>query len=116
MGNDRPFRGILAVQLYVFVPLRGQIRVFEDRLDRALPYAQTAVDALFGVYYQTVSALVKAVDGANGYTIGVSAINARFCDYVGQAVGVLVVRLIIEFYQPLTNRLNQFHLIRTPDQ
>ena len=56
----------------------------EDRFRGTLGNADTAVDALVGVYDEHVLAFVEAVHGTNFHAVGVFALDTIFSDDVGQ--------------------------------
>src|SRR3954468_18006081 len=82
-GQVGPLLGILPVYLK---PLLGfRLGVGDDRLGRALRFADAAVDALVGLDHKHVIPLVEAVDGAHLDAVGIFALDAVFGDNVGHA-------------------------------
>ena len=61
----------------------GQIVLRENRVDRALRFAQCAVDAFSRMDHQEVRALVEAIHRANFHAIRVLAPDAVFSDDEG---------------------------------
>ena len=87
LGNHRPGRGQLCVELEEMLLFLGQLVFREDRLDRTLRLAQGAVDAFLGIYNQHVRTLVKTVDRANLDTVGQFALDATLGNDKGHRGG-----------------------------
>lgn len=64
-------------------PLAGDIRVGEDRLNRALGLAGSAIDALVRVDVVLILTLVNAVDGAHFDAARILCVDAGLNDDVG---------------------------------
>ena len=69
--------GLDGVLLDEVLPVGRNIRIHKDRVDRALWFAQTTVDALVWVDIDHVIAFVDAVDWANSHTGLVFDADAR---------------------------------------
>jgi hypothetical protein len=78
------------VFLDVVGPLRRHIGVREDRLNRALGFASSAVDALIGVNVELVVTLVDAVHGTDLDAAGVFGPDAGLSDDVCHGVVLLL--------------------------
>ena len=76
----RPLVRILTVQLEPF--LQAWLRIRLDGIDRALRFADAAINAFVRVDDEHVLALVEAVDRAHLDTIGVLALDALVVDDV----------------------------------
>lgn len=72
----------LRIHLDEVRPLRGDISLDKDRLDRTFRDAGFAVDAILGVDVQHLFILPEAFDRADHDAIGVFAIPARLTDDV----------------------------------
>ena len=64
-GESFAFSAILIDKL---TPIRWNVRVDKDRIDRALGFAKTAVDAFVRINENLILSFVNAVDGTDGHT------------------------------------------------
>lgn len=71
-----------SVEFDVAGPLRGNGRLGENRLYGASGNASAAVDAIIGVDDQHIVILVKTLDRALDYAVGILAVLARFGDHM----------------------------------
>ncbi len=82
-GNHFRFRCHVRVHLNVVFPFGGHVVLVKNGFHGAFRDASFAVDALFGVDVEHLFALIKALDRANNYAIGVSATNTGLGNNVG---------------------------------
>lgn len=71
------------VDLDVLLEIRRHVFLGEDRGDRALRLARSAIDAFVRMYVELLRAFVNAIDGTNVNARFVFRIDAGFSDYVG---------------------------------
>src|ERR1700722_17019867 len=87
-GNSRPLSGIGRVG---FNPgRRAVVAIGDDRLGRALRFADAAINALTGVDHEHVFTGIDAVDRADFDAVHVFAANAIFGDHIGHGMSLLV--------------------------
>ena len=82
-GNYFGLRRHLGIHLDVVLPLFGYIVFVENGFNRAFRDAGFAVNAFFRMNIKHLFALVKALNGADHDTIGISATYARLGNNVG---------------------------------
>src|SRR5690606_9518426 len=82
-GDHRPFLRQLGVERHEVLLPGGHVVLGVDRVDRALGFAQGAIDALVRIDHQEVRALVETVDRAHLDAVGVLALDAVFGDDEG---------------------------------
>jgi hypothetical protein len=66
-------------------PLRGYIGLGEDCFNRTLWYTCITVDAGFGIDVKHVVIEMKSLNRTDKRTVGVAAVNARFCNDVSHS-------------------------------
>src|SRR5262245_20094772 len=74
--------GLRRVQRRIALPLRGHIRLRENRLDRAFRHACLAVDAVARIDVKHHVVLIEAFHRTYGHAVGVLTIVARFANSV----------------------------------
>lgn len=82
-GNHFRLRCHFRVHLNVVFPFGGHVVLVKNGFDGAFRDASFAIDALLGVDVEHLFALIKALDRANNYAIGVSATNTGLGNNVG---------------------------------